>query len=481
MLILKIAYRTLMRRKGRAALIGSLVAFGTFLIVFGTTFTQSAADASRASIIDNFTGDLIVYSARSKELPSPFAFQTPLPAIRDMGKVQEMLGSIDGIEARVPYSQNYGIVQVERDGKKVDLPLIVYSVEPEAYRSLFRNAVMTGGSFYGLDPAPGAKEAEAASGYDPRSGGVLVSRYQLDQYKQNYGVTLKIGEPVTMLGVTSGGVNTVPSRLIGVFEPEHYKNVFNYINFLDAGTFGRLYNFTGVSGLPESFSAGLDAAAASEDDLFALAEDENFGKLDLSSLKAEPVSGFTMIALKLAPGRSPDAVKAEIEAAGADLDIKVATWQQASGFYATISSALQAFIVVATTLIFLVVALIFMNTLIINVVERTAEIGTMRAIGTDKSFVMGLFVSETLILNITASLIAMAATLALMLGLSRGGIPLPDTISQFLVGGGPVPLTVRFLPFAEALVVVAAVSVLATLYPVRVATSITPLKAMSDK
>lgn len=481
MLILKIAYRTLMRRKGRAALIGSLVAFGTFLIVFGTTFTQSAADASRASIIDNFTGDLIVYSARSKELPSPFAFQTPLPAIRDMGKVQEMLGSIDGIEARVPYSQNYGIVQVERDGKKIDLPLIFYSVEPEAYRTLFRNAVMTEGSFYGLDPAPGAKEAEAAAGYDPRSGGVLVSRYQLDQYKQNYGVTLKTGEPVTMLGVTSGGVNTVPSRLVGVFEPEHYKNVFNYINFLDSGTFGRLYNFTGVSGLPESFSAGLDAAASSEDDLFALAEDENFGKLDLSSLKAEPVSGFTMIALKLAPGSSPDAVKAEIEAAGADLDIKVATWQQASGFYATISSALQAFIVVATTLIFLVVALIFMNTLIINVVERTAEIGTMRAIGTDKSFVMGLFVSETLILNIAASLIAMAATLALMLGLSRGGIPLPDTISQFLVGGGPVPLTVRFLPFAEALVVVAAVSVLATLYPVRVATSITPLKAMSDK
>ncbi|MDX9784973.1 MAG: hypothetical protein RBT72_09530, partial [Spirochaetia bacterium] len=61
------------------------------------------------------------------------------------------------------------------------------------------------------------------------------------------------------------------------------------------------------------------------------------------------------------------------------------------------------------------------------------------------------------------------------------GIPLPDTVSQFLVGGGRLPLQIRFMPFVQALVVVVVVSVLATLYPVKVATSITPLKAMSDK
>ncbi len=477
MLTLKIALRTLARRKGRAALIGILVGFGTFLIVFGTTFTQSTSEASRASIIDNFTGDFIVYSDKAKDLPSPFAFQTPLPVVQNLDAVLEKLGSMDTVEAFVPYSQNYGIIQVDRNGKKTDLPLIFYSVDPARYRSLFKNAKITKGSFFGVPESDSGSLPAAVE----TTSGVVISEYQNEQYQKNYGLTLSPGEEVTLLGVTEGGVNTLPSRLVGTFKPEHYKNVFDYINFVDAKTFSQLYNFTGVEALPESFNASLDAASISEDALFEMALDENFGKLDVSTLKAEAVSGFTMVAVKLADHRDLDKAIAEFTAGTEGLGLKVATWQQASGFYATISSALQAFIVVATTLIFLIVALIFTNTLIINVVERTGEIGTMRALGTDKSFIRGLFLTEALVLNLFAALIAMIVSLILMLALVKTGIPMPDLISQYLVGGGPIPLTIRVLPFIEALVVVALVSVLATLYPVRVATNITPLKAMSDR
>jgi putative ABC transport system permease protein len=472
MLTLKIALRTLMRRKGRAVLIGVLVGFGTFLIVFGTTFTSSTSEASRASIIDNFTGDLIVYSGKSKELPSPFAFQTPLPPVQNLQKLGEVLSAIPEVQAYVPYSQNYAIIQVEREGKKIDLPFIFYAVEPAPYRSIFSNAEIQEGSFFGVGK-PGASPEDFS--------GVVISRYQHEQYVKNYGVSLVTGEPVTVLGVTEGGVNTVGARLVGVFEPKHYKNVFDYINFIDAATYSQLYNFTGVEALPDSFNAGLEAALVSEDALFELALDENFGKLDVTTLKAEAVSGYTMVAVKLTDHQSLDKVVAQLKEKGDELGIKVATWKEASGFYATISSALQAFIVVATALIFLIVTLIFTNTLIINVVERTAEIGTMRALGTDKSFIRGLFLTETLILNLAAALAAMVVSLAVMVVLSKNGIPLPDTISQFLVGGGRLPLEIRFMPFVQALAVVLIVSVLATLYPVKVATSITPLKAMSDK
>jgi putative ABC transport system permease protein len=464
MLTVKIALRTLLRRKGRAALIGVLVAFGTFLIVFGTTFTASTSEASRASIIDNFTGDLIVYSAKSKELPSPFAFQTPLPNIRDMDKIAAFLDGMPEVEAYVPYAQNYALIQVDRDGKKIDLPFIFYAVDPPKYRAMFKNAQMREGSFFG--------------GEDSR--GVVISKFQNDKYLANYGVTLKTGEPVTVLGITEGGVNTATAKLVGIFEPEHYKNVFDYINFVDSATYSRLYNFTGVAALPDSFNAGLAAAAADENALFDLALDDSFGKLDLSTLRSEALSGYTMIAVRLVDHSKLSEVLAAI-ASRPELGVKAASWKEASGFYATISSALQTFIILATALIFLIVTLIFTNTLIINVVERTAEIGTMRALGTDKSFIRWLFLTETLMLNLSAAIVAMIATLAAMLVLSRTGIPLPDTVSQFLVGGGKLPLTIGFAPFAQAFAVVAAVSVLATLYPVSVATSITPLKAMNDR
>jgi putative ABC transport system permease protein len=121
-----------------------------------------------------------------------------------------------------------------------------------------------------------------------------------------------------------------------------------------------------------------------------------------------------------------------------------------------------------------------MNTLIINVVERTSEIGTMRAIGAEKSFIRRMFLLETLILNLSAALVAIVLTGILFITQGQRGIPLPETVSQFLIGGGPLPLNLSAGPFVLALLIVFVVSVFASVYPVRVATSITPLKAMSD-
>jgi putative ABC transport system permease protein len=477
MLTLKLALRTLMKRKARMVLIGLLVAFGTFILVFGGIFASSVAAGSRASIINNFTGDFIVYSARSKELPSPFSFNTPLPNIRNADAVAAALDALEGVEAYAFYAQNYGTVQVERDGKKLDLPLIFYAVEPGPYRAVFSNIDVRDGSYFGL-----ASGGDAAGASAPTPG-LLISSYQNERYLENYGASLKVGEDVTLLGVTEGGVNTVRSSLVGIFEPRHYKSVFNYINFMDSRTYSTLYNFTGVESLPADLDLALEAATAAgadESSIFDLATDDSLGKLDLASLKTEALSGFAMIAVKLKDHAKVDAAMAELTA-NSDLGIKVARWDVASGYYAKISSALQTFIFLATALVFLVVTMIFMNTLIINVVERTAEIGTMRAIGADKAFIRGVFLAETLILNISAALVSMAVTGVLLALAGDRGLPLPETVSQYLIGGGPLTLKIEAAPFVAALVLVAAVSVLATIYPVRVASSITPLAAMSDR
>jgi putative ABC transport system permease protein len=224
---------------------------------------------------------------------------------------------------------------------------------------------------------------------------------------------------------------------------------------------------------------GQQAAAEDEEAIFALAEEEDFGRLDLDTLRSETLSGYTMIAVRLSDHRAVDRVIAAVGAAG--LGVQAARWDQASGFFARISSGLQAFIILATGLIFLIVAFIFMNTLIINIVERTSEIGTMRALGGEKRFIRRLFLAETLLLNIPFSLGAMVLSLAAVLAAGAGGLPLPETLSQYLIGGGPLPLRLAAAPFLEALAIVIAVSIVATLYPIRVATDITPLAAMGER
>jgi len=275
-------------------------------------------------------------------------------------------------------------------------------------------------------------------------------------------------------------VNAFPTTVRGIFEPRYYKNVFNYINFVDIRTYSGVYNFTGVASgsLPASLEQGLAAATESEDDVFALADAPDVA-IDTSTLEAEAISGYTMIAVRLKDHATVDAVRARLAEQG--LEVKTARWDEASGFFASISSALQAFIYLATALIFLVVAFIFANTLIISIIERTGEIGTMRALGAERSFVRSIFLSETLFLNVAASLAGIVVSLGLILATGRRGLPLPDVVSQFLIGGGPLPMALAVGPFVTALAVVVAVSVLATIAPIRVATRITPLAAMSDR
>jgi putative ABC transport system permease protein len=459
---LKIAFRSLMRRKSRVLLIGLLVVFGTFLLVFGETFTRSAKIASRASIINNFTGDFIVYSARSKEKPSPFAFQAPLPNIQDIAGITAFLEGQPEVDSVVPFAQNYSLISVRGPSGTIEMPFIFYAVPPVSYGKAFANARMLQGDWF-------------ASG-----DGILISGYQNEQYKKRYNVTLSAGDTVTVLGLGSGGgVNALVTKVRGIFDPIYYKNVFNYINFIDVTSYSTLYNFTGVASgsLPAGLEKGL--AAEGDDSIFALAGDSAETKIDTSKLTAESLSGYTMIAVKLKDHAALAAVMARVEAKG--LPVKLARWDEASGFFASISSGLQAFIWFATALVFLVVSFIFTNTLIINIIERTGEIGTMRALGGEKRFIRGIFLSETLILNVAACLVGLLVSLVVILLFSRGGIPLPDTVSQYIVGGGNLPLSPGIVPFLLALAVVVVVSVIATLYPVRVATSVTPLAAMNDR
>jgi len=477
---LKLALRTLLRRKSRMILIGLLVAFGTFLMIFGITFTHSASEVSKRSIIENFTGDFIIYSAKSKEQPSPFAFLTPLPNLQNVAEIEKYLGSLPEVESFASYAQNYAAIQVERDGKKLDLPFIFYAINPKGYTSVFRNAEMKQGSFFGLDPAAGAAGASAAAPAAGDAHGIVISEYQNSQYEKNYGVTLKVGEPVTLLGITDGGVSAAATKLVGIFEPIHYTNVFNYVNYLDFTTYSNVYNFTGVSALPGSLDESLSKAGQDEASIFGLANDNSFSSIDLNTLPEQQLSGYTMIAVRLKDHSKVDSVM-KMVAAQKELNIKVAGWREASTYFAQIAAGLETFIYFATGLVFLIVAFIFMNTLIINVTERTAEIGTMRAIGAEKGFVRRMFLAETLFLNSVASLVAMVIALAVILLIGNRGVPLPDTISQFLIGGGNLPMNLAVGPFIQAAVITLLVSVVATLYPVRVATAITPLEAMNER
>ncbi len=187
-----------------------------------------------------------------------------------------------------------------------------------------------------------------------------------------------------------------------------------------------------------------------------------------------------MIAVKLKDYRKAATLRAELDKAG--MGVKSASWQEAAGFFAYIAGIIQAVIYGAGFLIFVIVVFILMNMLIIGVLERTTEIGTLRAIGGEKGFIAGLFLWESILLNGSAAMLGIAVgAFTILIFRTSGGIALPDIVQQYLTGGGALHIAFSIRPFLVAGALVSTVSLIATIYPVNVATVITPLKAMSGK
>lgn len=160
------------------------------------------------------------------------------------------------------------------------------------------------------------------------------------------------------------------------------------------------------------------------------------------------------------------------------LNLNVLDWQEAAGIIGQFVIVIRLVLYVAITIIFLVALVIINNSMVMATVERTAEIGTMRAIGAQRWYVMALFMLETLILGAISGLVGCALGAGTIFGFQRWGIPATTDFLHFLFAGSRLYPTLSLGNLVWALAAMLAVSLLSTLYPARLATRIQPIVAM---
>ena len=120
-----------------------------------------------------------------------------------------------------------------------------------------------------------------------------------------------------------------------------------------------------------------------------------------------------------------------------------------------------------------IVLIAIMNVMMMAVYERTREIGTMAALGTQPSRILGLFLTEGLLLGLLGSVIGVLVSLLLVFGLSFWPI-------EFNFGRQSLTLVPR-LHWLEMLWisgVVTVMSVLASLQPAWKASRLNPIQAL---
>lgn len=163
------------------------------------------------------------------------------------------------------------------------------------------------------------------------------------------------------------------------------------------------------------------------------------------------------------------------------IEMKAVDWQEASGFVGQFVGIVRIVLVIGVLIIFLVALVIINNTLVVATLDRSREIGTMRAIGADKSFILSLFLWETFGI---ASLGALAGTLLAGTALfyfGIKGIPAGHDVVVFLFSG------LRLYPKIELILMfvlpclIVLLALLSSLYSARFAARVTPVTAMQEK
>lgn len=105
----------------------------------------------------------------------------------------------------------------------------------------------------------------------------------------------------------------------------------------------------------------------------------------------------------------------ELAARGLKLDIK--TWNELSPFYTKVKQMFDVIFMVTFLIVFAIVVMSVINTVGMAIMERTREIGTLRALGLKRRGVIGLFAIESMLLGLFGSLLGMILTLSIWWGI----------------------------------------------------------------
>lgn len=496
-MIWAIALRNLWQHKAKTFIIGALVTIGIMLSFAGNAFIDSVIGNISRIFTDYYTGDILITST---ETLGAGVFGTSssemkgfpvIPTLADYDEAMRIVGDLRGVKAVTRQLSGYAIINLDRAGMEY---ACFFGVEPESY----------------FKAMPGI---EILSGRLLTSGeeGILLHYDIWKRIKETRNVDYKVGDRIQLNCFGSGGLKIREVPIVGIFKfPYGNKRLFP-MSFLDARTLSFLLGKN--AGTAEKVDVAPEASSlldADIDSLFSDATPETAGGngsvsgnaggaltaanvFDIlgSSESASPLNAkktdevtpsphWHFILIRCEDGVNVKALIKDLNKKfdERDLLLRAQGWWVSATPDSLTYSGFQLLFNVAIFILGFVSIIIIMNTLVVSVMERTSEIGTMRALGARKSFIARLFIAETGILTFVFGIAGMALGAIAILILNRVGIQ-TDTDALRFLGGGVLRPSIDVQSVVLSLSFMCLIALTSWIYPVLVALRISPVKAIS--
>jgi putative ABC transport system permease protein len=156
-----------------------------------------------------------------------------------------------------------------------------------------------------------------------------------------------------------------------------------------------------------------------------------------------------------------DALALRLRSAGEALVIT--DWRARAPFYGQVRALYSGIFWFLGGIVFVLVCLATSNTLLMSVMERVREFGTLMAIGTGRGQVALMVVLEALWLGVTGALVGDALAAAAVVAINSAGIEMPPPPGA--AAGFPLQLAVRPGDFVAVVVLMMLVLAVAAVFP----------------
>lgn len=504
MLIWKIAWRNLWRHQSKSLIVGVILFAGALLMTVGNALLDGALQGLEENTVNRMTGHLVVTSVdqTDKDLffaPEPVADITNYPAVR------AVLAQQDYLAGTLPLTRG-NVMLLNETGRASEA--FVLGVNFDAYQRFFlanvtvvEGALLKNGERGILISDETRQTLFDRQKYWLAPAGVELNPAQLTpkaREKFAHG-NLPVKRDLVLLGFGKNAMGTdIRLPVKGIFRFKQLNKVWALNNFMDIESYRECFGYVTAAAKAVQLSQEQQTLLATEGDkLFA---DENMvteadvttENYDVAAMQQHtqrvnvPVDldngAYNLVFVKLKPGISVAEGYTRLNHAlkQANLGVRAITWKESLGEMDAITAIMQGGLFTFVLFVFFVALLIIMNTLIIAILERTAEIGMMRAIGAGKGFIGGMFLAETVQLAVVFGGAGILTGMLLAWGLAALKLSVAhNEVLAMLCGGDVLHPVIRAGGVGLGLVQLAIVTLLSVLYPIFVARKITPLEAIA--
>lgn len=164
-----------------------------------------------------------------------------------------------------------------------------------------------------------------------------------------------------------------------------------------------------------------------------------------------------------------------------NLNLKAISWQAAAGTLGQFVFIGKMILYFAVFVIFVVALVIINNAVMMATLQRVREIGTMRAIGAQRGFVLSLVLIETVLLGIVFGSGGTGLGALVVNYLGKIGIPAANDFLYFFFSGPRLYVGLGWGSVIGAFFIICIVATISALYPAIIATRVSPLQAMQSE